>query len=86
MSKKSDAQSTRSVFLLSVGGTASARNFGGIRLGVCWIELGEPGGLAHPSCSPDFEVMLTSPIGACLLSRRGSDFLLHVQTEKTESV
>ena len=42
MSKKSDAQSTRSVFLLSVGKALPLLGiWGGIRLGVCWIELGD---------------------------------------------
>lgn len=87
MSKKSDAQSTRSVFLLSVGKALPLLGiWGGIRLGVCWIELGEPGGLAHTIIFSGLEVMLTISIALfayCLVEVPTS--WLHVQTEKTES-
>ena len=87
ISKKSDAQSTRSVFLLSVGKALPLLGiWGGIRLGVCWIELGEPGGLIHTIIFSGLEVMLTISIALfayCLVEVPTS--WLHVQTEKTES-
>ena len=87
MSKKSDAQSTRSVFLLSVGKAVPLLGiWGGIRLGVCWIELGEPGGLIDTIIFSGLEVMLTISIALfayCLVEVPTS--WLHVQTEKTES-
>ena len=87
MSKKSDAQSTRSVFLLSVGKALPLLGiWGGIRLGVCWIELGEPGGLIHTIIFSGLEVMLTISIAlfAYYLVEVPTSWL-HVQTEKTES-
>ena len=87
MSKKSDAQSTRSVFLLSVGKALPLLGiWGGIRLGVCWIELGEPGGLVHTIIFSGLEVMLTISIAlfAYYLVEVPTSWL-HVQTEKTES-
>ena len=87
ISKKSDAQSTRSVFLLSVGKALPLLGiWGGIRLGVCWIELGEPGGLIHTIIFSGLEVMLTISIAlfAYYLVEVPTSWL-HVQTEKTES-
>ena len=87
MSKKSDAQSTRSVFLLSVGKALPLLGiWGGIRLGVCWIELGEPGELIHTIIFSGLEVMLTISIAlfAYYLVEVPTSWL-HVQTEKTES-
>ena len=59
--------------------------WGGIRLGVCWIELGEPGGLNTIMFS-GLEVMLTISIAlfAYYLVEVPTSWL-HVQTEKTES-
>ena len=87
ISKKSDAQSTRSVFLLSVGKALPLLGiWGGIRLGVCWIELGEPGGLIHTIIFSGLEVMLTISIAlfAYYLVEVPTSWL-HVRTERTES-
>ena len=87
MSEGGDAQSTRSVFLLSVGKALPLLGiWGGIRLGVCWIELGEPGGLAQTIIFSGLEVMLTISIAlfAYYLVEVPTSWL-HVQTEKTES-
>ena len=87
MSRGDEAQSTRSVFLLSVGKALPLLGiWGGIRLGVCWIELGEPGGLAQTIVFSALEVLLTISIAlfAYYLVEVPSAWL-HSQTEKTES-
>ena len=87
MSRGGEAQSTRSVFLLSVGKALPLLGiWGGIRLGVCWIELGEPGGLAQTIVFSALEVLLTISIAlfAYYLVEVPSAWL-HSQTEKTES-
>ena len=87
MSRGGEAQSTRSVFLLSVGKALPLLGiWGGIRLGVCWIELGEPGGLAQTIVFSALEVLLTISIAlfAYYLVEVPSTWL-HSQTEKTES-
>ena len=87
MSRGGEAQSTRSVFLLSVGKALPLLGiWGGIRLGVCWIELGEPGGLAQTIVFSALEVLLTISIAlfAYYLVEVPSSWL-HSQTEKTES-
>ena len=87
MSRGDEAQSTRSVFLLSVGKALPLLGiWGGIRLGVCWIELGEPGGLAQTIVFSALEVLLTISIAlfAYYLIEVPSAWL-HSQTEKTES-
>jgi len=63
MSRGGEAQSTRSVFLLSVGKALPLLGtWGCIRLGVCWIELGGPGGLAQTIVFSALEVLLTISI------------------------
>ena len=87
MSRGGEAQSTRSVFLLSVGKALPLLGiWGGIRLGVCWIELGEPGGLTQTIVFSALEVLLTISIAlfAYYLVEVPSAWL-HSQTEKTES-
>ena len=87
MSRGGEAQSTRSVFLLSVGKALPLLGiWGGIRLGVCWIELGEPGGLAQTIVFSALEVLLTISIAlfAYYLVEVPSSWL-YSQTEKTES-
>lgn len=87
MSRGGEAQSTRSVFLLSVGKALPLLGiWGGIRLGVCWIELGEPGELAQTIVFSALEVLLTISIAlfAYYLVEVPSAWL-HSQTEKTES-
>ena len=87
ISRGDEAQSTRSVFLLSVGKALPLLGiWGGIRLGVCWIELGEPGGLAQTIVFSALEVLLTISIAlfAYYLVEVPSAWL-HSQTEKTES-
>tara|TARA_B100001093_G_C26776007_1_gene992401 strand:+ start:185 stop:1324 length:1140 start_codon:yes stop_codon:yes gene_type:complete len=87
MPGKSDTHSTRTVFLRSVGKALPLLGiWGGIRLGVCWIELGEPGGLAQTIVFSALEVLLTISIAlfAYYLVEVPSSWL-HSQTEKTES-
>ena len=87
MPSKSDTHSTRTVFLRSVGKALPLLGiWGGIRLGVCWIELGEPGGLAQTIVFSALEVLLTISIAlfAYYLVEVPSSWL-HSQTEKTES-
>lgn len=87
MSGKSETHSTRTVFLRSVGKALPLLGiWGGIRLGVCWIELGQPGGLAQTIVFSALEVMLTISIAlfAYHLVEVPSSWL-HSQTEKTES-
>ena len=87
MSRGGEAQSTRSVFLLSVGKALPLLGiWGGIRLGVCWIDLGEPGGLAQTIVFSALEVLLTISIAlfAYYLVEVPSAWL-QSQTEKTES-
>ncbi len=87
MSRGGEAQSTRSVFLLSVGKALPLLGiWGGIRLGVCWIELGEPGGLTQTIVFSALEVLLTISIAlfAYYLVEVPSAWL-QSQTEKTES-
>lgn len=87
MSGKSETHSTRTVFLRSVGKALPLLGiWGGIRLGVCWIELGEPGGLAQTIVFSALEVLLTISIAlfAYYLVEVPSSWL-HSQTEKTES-
>ena len=87
MPGKSETHSTRTVFLRSVGKALPLLGiWGGIRLGVCWIELGEPGGLAQTIVFSALEVLLTISIAlfAYYLVEVPSSWL-HSQTEKTES-
>ena len=87
ISVKSENHSTRTVFLRSVGKALPLLGiWGGIRLGVCWIELGEPGGLAQTIVFSALEVLLTISIAlfAYYLVEVPSSWL-HSQTEKTES-
>ena len=87
ISVKSENHSTRTVFLRSVGKALPLLGiWGGIRLGVCWIELGEPGGLAQTILFSALEVLLTISIAlfAYYLVEVPSSWL-HSQTEKTES-
>lgn len=87
MSRGGEIQSTRSVFLLSVGKALPLLGiWGGIRLGVCWIELGEPGELAQTIVFSALEVLLTISIAlfAYYLVEVPSSWL-YSQTEKTES-
>ena len=87
MSGKSETHSTRTVFLRSMGKALPLLGiWGGIRLGVCWIELGEPGGLAQTIVFSALEVLLTISIAlfAYYLVEVPSSWL-HSQTEKTES-
>jgi len=87
MSGKSETHSTRTVFLRSVGKALPLLGiWGGIRLGVCWIELGEPGGLAQTIVFSALEVLLTISIAlfAYYLVEVPSSWL-NSQTEKTES-
>lgn len=87
MSRGGEIQSTRSVILLSVGKALPLLGiWGGIRLGVCWIELGEPGELAQTIVFSALEVLLTISIAlfAYYLVEVPSSWL-YSQTEKTES-
>ncbi len=87
MPGKSETHSTRTVFLRSVGKALPLLGiWGGIRLGVCWIELGEPGGLAQTIVFSALEVLLTISIAlfAYYLVEVPSSWL-HSQTAKTES-
>ena len=87
MPGKSETHSTRTVFLRSVGKALPLLGiWGGIRLGVCWIELGELDGLAQTIVFSALEVLLTISIAlfAYYLVEVPSSWL-HSQTEKTES-
>ena len=87
VSRKCESHSIRTVFLQSVGKALPLLGiWGGIRLGVCWIELGKPGGLVQTIVFSALEVLLTISVAlfAYYLVEVPSAWL-HSKTKETES-